>query len=103
MKIPRALLRHTATVEAYEGETAVGPSYATATTVRCFIDDKRRMVRSPGGVEVLSTTTIYCLPGTTIPPESRVTVNGRTTTVIDTHDHDSNGLPTPDHVEVNLA
>lgn len=102
MKLPRFLLRETATIAVYEGDTGVGPSYADAVTVRCFREDKRRMVRDATGTEVTSETTIYCPPGTTVTPESRVTVGGRTTTVITVADHDTNGLPTPDHVEVNL-
>ncbi|MCO1575028.1 hypothetical protein M8C13_04545 [Crossiella sp. SN42] len=100
--VPAWLLRHTATIEPYLGTTGTGPRFGPPEQVRCFADDKRRLVRSATGTEVVSETTLYCPPGTTAPPESRVTVQGRATTVIAAHQRDGGGLPTPDHVEVVL-
>ena len=100
--IPVFLLRHTATIEPYLGAGAHGPLYGPAVSVRCFADDKRRRVRNPSGDEVISETTLYCLLATSAPPGSRVTVNGRASTVINALRRDSGGLPTPDHLEVIL-
>jgi hypothetical protein len=100
--IPGWLLRHTATVEPFIGEGPFGPAYGAAVAVRCFADDKQRLVRDKEGSEVVSQTTLYMPLDTTCPAGSRVTVNGRTTTVIAALRRDGGGLPTPDHLEVNL-
>ncbi|GAA3441060.1 hypothetical protein [Planomonospora venezuelensis] len=100
--LPAFLLRHTVTVEALTGEGPYGPEYDDATTVRCFVDDKRRLVRDATGGQVVSETTVYMPLSTTCPVGSRVTVNGRTTTVLVSARRDGGGLPTPDHLEVAL-
>jgi hypothetical protein len=81
VKLPRWLLQHTATIEPYAGAGANGPVYADAVTVRCFREDKRRLVRSATGVDL----------GT------------RVATVITVADRDGGQLPVPSHVEVNLT
>lgn len=98
-------LRHTVTVEPYEADSAYGPQYAAPVVVRCFLEEKTRLVRAPDGREVTSGTTFYCrLDAVTAPPESRVTLpDGRRTTVIDQTRHDGGGLPVPDHLEVQLV
>jgi hypothetical protein len=102
--IPGFLLRHEVAVERYEGDSAVGPLYGAPVTVRCFLEEKTRLVRAPDGREVTSSSTFYCrLDAVDAPPESRVTLpDGRQTTVIDQARHDGGGLPTPDHLEVQL-
>ncbi|SDM46394.1 hypothetical protein SAMN04487981_101605 [Streptomyces sp. cf386] len=97
-------LRHTVTVEPYEGNSAVGPLYGQPVQVRCFLEEKNRLVRAPDGREVTSSTTFYCrLDAVDAPPESKVTLPGdRQTTVIDQARHDGGGLPLPDHLEVQL-
>lgn len=106
--IPGFLLRHTIVIEPYEGHSATGPIYGPPVTVRCFNADKRRFIRSKtatgstGSNEVIAATTSYCPPGTVAPAQSRVTVNGRVTKVLQFLDHDGGGLPTPDHVELLL-
>lgn len=103
MKLPGWLQRHEVTVEAYQGDGAYGAVYAAPVTVRCMVDDRRRLVRTAEGDEAVSETTLYVGDLTAdIPPESRVTVNGRTTTVLGVSRHDGAGLPTPDHLEVAL-
>ncbi|MFI6317281.1 hypothetical protein ACIBG8_07170 [Nonomuraea sp. NPDC050556] len=98
--LPGWLLRHTAVIKPFEGDSAYGPVYGPPVAVRCLADDERRMVRDDKGVEVVSEITIYMLPGTRCPSGSQVTVNGRTTTVLASYTRDGGGLPTPDHVEV---
>lgn len=101
MRLPGWLQRHEVTVEAYLGDSAYGPQYDDPATVRCMIDDRRHLVRNANGDEVTSETTLYVGNlDANIPPESRVTVNGRTTTVLSVSRHDGAGLPTPDHLEI---
>ncbi|MEU6649512.1 hypothetical protein ABZ904_08695 [Streptomyces sp. NPDC046900] len=105
MKLPALWLRHEVTVEPYEGDSANGPLYGAPVAVRCFLDERTRLVRAGDGREVTSGATVYCrLDAVTAPPESRVTLpGGRTTTVIEQVPHDGGGLPTPDHLEVQLV
>lgn len=105
MLIPGHLLRHTVTVEAYEGDGAAGPLYGAPVTVRCFLEQQNRRVRNKEGREVVSSSTFYCrLDEVTAPPESKVTLpDDRETTVIVQLPHDGGGLPTPDHLEVQLV
>ncbi|TDD25063.1 hypothetical protein E1287_37615 [Actinomadura sp. KC06] len=106
--IPAFLLRHSVSVEAYEGEGPFGTVYAAAVDVRCFRDDKRRLVRGKDGSEVTSETTLYMRLDETCPVGSRVTLDGgtgneRVSTVITASRRDGGGLPTPDHLEVTLT
>ena len=102
-RIPGWLLRHRITIEPHLGDSSTGPLYGPPTEVRCFVDEQTRAVRSPGGEEVTSSSTASAAPGTTVPPLSRATLpSGRTTTVIAALDRDGAGLPTPDHVEIQL-
>ena len=102
MKLPGFLMRHSVSVEPYKGSGAYGPQYGPAVNVKCFRDDRRQLVRAPNGDEVVSETTIYCRLTENIPAESRVTLSGRTTTVITVKERSGGGLATPDHLEVVL-
>lgn len=103
MLIPRVLMRHRITVEPYLGDTSKGPRYGPAVVVRCFLDEQTRGVRNPAGEQVTSTSTAYADPGTVAPPFSQVTLpDGRVTKVIQSKNRDGGGLPTPDHVEIQL-
>ncbi len=104
MLIPRFLMPHQVTIEAYVGESSKGPKYGPPVVIQqCFVDEQTRAVRTPAGEQVTSTSTVYADPGTQAPPLSRVTLpSGRVTTVIQTKDRDGSGLPTPDHVEIQL-
>lgn len=98
-----AQMGHDVVVEAYEGSGAYGPVYAAPVTVRCLVEDDRRMVRDDGGREVISETTLYGPLSTVIPPESKVTLAGRTATVIVTRRVDGGSFPVPSHLEVSLT
>lgn len=101
--IPGWLLRHVITVEQYEGDGAYGPVYGPAVTVRAFVDELTRMVRSPAGADVVSSTTAYCHLDTVAPAGSRVTLpTGRATVAINALRRDGSGLATPDHLELQL-
>lgn len=103
MLIPTFLLRHRVTVEPFLGNSATGPRYGTPAEVRCFVEEKTRLVRNPAGEEVTSSSTFYALLDTVCPAKSRVTLaSGRKTTVIEAVRQDGGGLPTPDHLEVRL-
>ncbi|QCR49809.1 hypothetical protein [Streptomyces sp. SGAir0924] len=102
-RIPNSLLRHRITIEPYRGDSSTGPLYGPPQTVRAFVDEQTRAVVSPGGETVTSSSIAYCAPGTTAPPLSRVTLpSGRETKVIAALPRDGGGLPTPDHVEIQL-
>lgn len=100
--LPAWLLRHEVLVEPFEGTGPFGPQYGDQVTERAFVDEKRRLVRDAQGAEVVSETTVYMRLDAVCPAESRVTVNDRTTYVITASRRDGGGLPTPDHLEVNL-
>ena len=101
--LPGFLLVHTVTVEPYVGDSAYGPRYAAPVSVRCLLEQKTRTVRDRTGQEVVSSGTFYAAPETVCPVESRITLpDGATTTVIAALPHDGGGLPTPDHLEVQL-
>ena len=103
MLIPRWLMRHRITVEAYDGESSTGTLYATPVVVKCFLDEETRMVRSPGGEQTTSTSTAYADLDATAPAMSRVTLpDGRVTTVIAAKKRNGMGLQTPDHLEIQL-
>lgn len=100
---------HTVTVERFAGTGAEGDVYDTAEAgVRCFVSERRSLVRAANGEQVVSETTVL-FPSTVadIPTESRVTIGppftARVGVVIASSRHDGGGLPTPDHVEVHLS
>ncbi|MFG3349500.1 hypothetical protein ACGF1Z_31135 [Streptomyces sp. NPDC048018] len=104
MKLPGIWLRHQVVVEPYLGIGPSGPRYGPATTIRAWVEEKTRLVRSPEGDEVTSSSTFYARLGPTLPPKSRVLLpSGRRTTVIAALRYDGGGLPTPDHLEVQLV
>lgn len=101
--VPGWLLRHTVSIEPLTGQGPYGPVYGEAVAVRGFLDQNTRMVRNPQGEEVTSSSTFYCRLATVAPPGSRVTLSDeRTTTVIAALRRDGKGLPTPDHLELQL-
>lgn len=102
--IRKWLLRHEVTIEPYLGASAYGPRYGPPVAVRCFLDAQTRMVRAPDGTQVTSTATVRARLDTTAPAQSRVTLpDGRVTSVIAALQRDGGGLPTPDHLELQLV
>lgn len=99
---------HTIIVEAYAGSGAYGDTWSAPVTVdRCFVDAKRKRVRiqtqDAAGAEVVSSTQVYCPPGTVAPPSSRITLpNGTTSRVLDAAQLDDAGLDLPAHVALSL-
>jgi hypothetical protein len=104
VKLPGIWLRHEVTVEPYLGVGPSGPQYGPTVVVRAFVEERTRLVRSPEGDEVISSATVYARLGPSCPAKSRVRLpSGRRTTVIAELRHDGGGLPTPDHLEVQLV
>ncbi|MFF5984424.1 hypothetical protein ACFY78_36835 [Streptomyces olindensis] len=102
-RIPRRYLVHEITVEPYDGASSTGTLYRPPATVKCFLDEQTRAVRTPGGEQVTSTSTAYADLSTDAPALSRVTLpDGRTTTVIQAKRRDGKGLGTPNHLEIQL-
>ena len=94
--------------EAYSGSGAYGDVFAAAASITpCVVENTRRRVRSQtqdaAGAEVISETTVFCPPGTVLPPGSRVTLpSGRVTRVIVASELTAAGWDLPEHVELNL-
>lgn len=81
--IPTAALPHKITIEAYEGDTAEGPSFGPGCTVKARVVGKRRMVRTSDGRDVMAVATITIRPGIDVPAESRISHGDQTYTVLD--------------------
>lgn len=105
MQVPLSLLPHSVTVEPYAGTGAYGDLYGPPKQVRCFVQDKRRMVRDATGARVVSESTLICRLDHVddFAPGSKVTTNGRTATVITAYRQDGGRLPVPSHLEVALT
>jgi hypothetical protein len=100
------MLQHEVIIEAYEGTTGKGQrTYAAASApIRCFVDEKTRMVRSPTtGREIVSGATVYAPLDTVCPIESRVILpSGRVGQVLNVLRRDGGALPVPSHLEIVL-
>ena len=96
---------HAVTVETFLGSGGMGDVYAPPAPLACFVDDKRTLVRSAGGEEVISETTLFAPAGVLfLTEDSRVTLpSGRVAYVITIAARDSGDLALPDHVEAHLT
>ena len=97
---------HEVTVEHHAGTGPEGDAFSTAYRLPCFIDAKRRLVRSATGEQTVAEVTVVAPPGAPlVPVGSRITLpgshGGHQTRVITTSNADGGGLPTPDHVEIS--
>ncbi len=107
MQIPAVLLPHTITVRAYLGTGPYGDAYGDPVVIRrTFVEDRRRLIQSTSGEEVISETTVRTRPQVHIPVRSQVTVwqgtpHERTARVITANlfDHPSSWS----HLEVALT
>ena len=82
--LPRRLCKDSITVEAYSGSGGDGPVYAAPVTVLGKVSYMRQLVRDAEGAETVSEVTAYLHPDDAAPfvTDSRVTMDGLTTTVI---------------------
>lgn len=101
MLVPRSLLNRTITVEPYEGSSAYGPVYGEPVEMRARVEGRRRTVRRPDGVDVISQASATIRPGTPVPAESRVTIDGQAYWVLDVVQGE--GLTGPAYVELVLG
>ena len=74
----------TVAVETYGGESAYGPLYAASVNVLCNVQRTRQLVRDGNGEEVLSELTLQVASEdeAKFTIESRVTIDGRASTVL---------------------
>lgn len=89
---------HSVTVETKQG---IYDTYGTPVTISCFVDETTRLVRSPNGNEVVSSTTITAHPdlATVLVQGARVTLpSGDVTTILTRSLAESGDLDLPDHV-----
>jgi hypothetical protein len=99
---------HTIRVEQLLGAGGHGDVFASPVDVdRCVIDESTRRVavqtQDASGAEAVSSSTVFCPPGTIAPAGSRVTLpSGRITRVLAVAVLDAHGLDLPEHVELAL-
>lgn len=93
---------HTVTIEPYAGGGPFGDVYGSAVVVTpCMVDQGRKLVRLPGGSQVVSMSRVYAALATSCPNRSRITLpDGQQTLVITTLTRDGGGLDVPEHVEI---
>lgn len=89
------------TVEPFLGSGAYGPQFGDAETVSCRVQAGRKLVRDATGAEVVSEVTIYARLTENITVESRITIDGKQSTVVAVKKH--RGSPRIAHLEVNVA
>lgn len=84
MKIRRSMLKDTVTVETYSGDGAYGPVYADPVVVPCNVQMKRRLVRTASGDEAVDMPVLTVHPDEVpmFTPETRLTIEGRASTVL---------------------
>jgi hypothetical protein len=82
--IPKFLLTDTVTVETLKGHGGRGAIFETSEEVRVRVDYKRRVIRNPAGVDVISDATLEADPSDAakFTPESKVTIDGRAMKVL---------------------
>lgn len=74
MQVPAELLPHTITVRPLQGSGPYGNVFGDPTIHRAFVEDRRRLVASASGEEVVSETSAYTGPDVLVPVGSQVTV-----------------------------
>lgn len=105
-EIPARFLVHAVDVDPYDGSGAYGDEYLPkVNSVPCFRDDKRKLVRSANGDQVVSETTLYMRLAhvASFPPDSRVYLPHRVATVISCAERDDGNLGAWQHLEVTLT
>ncbi|MFD8611077.1 hypothetical protein [Streptomyces sp. NPDC059631] len=99
--LPRWLLRHTVTIEPYEGSGAYGPVYGDPSAAAALVDETVKQIRDGTGTVTVSTAQVYAGPELVCPVGSRVTLpDGRITRVLTVSHHTAPGLPAPESTEV---
>lgn len=73
MRIPGYLLPQTCSYQPYTGNTAHGPTYGTATALRCRIEPRRDVYRAQDGSEVVVSAMLFTFPEAPLVAQGRVT------------------------------
>jgi head-tail adaptor len=96
--VPAWLLRHTCTVEPYQGWALYGAPYE----LQCFIAENLAAA-GPTGTERIAQITIVARKDADVPAGSRITLgDGRRGYAAAVAVHDGGGFPTPDHMEIAM-
>lgn len=106
MKDFEEFMIHPVTVETYSGEDSWGNTHAPESEpVMGFFDDERKLVRAPGGDQVVSESRFFTDKEhePLFAPESIAHHRGKTSTVITCSFRDSGDMDLPDHIEVALT
>lgn len=98
---------HPVSVRTRTGAGGMGVSYATPVQLTVFVDEKRRLVRSTDGAQVVSEATIYdddLTHESAFALGSEVTLpSGRKATVLTCKRAELDELELPSHLEVTLT
>ena len=97
---------HTAVVETYTGATPTGDGYAAPVTVKGLYDDGLVRVQTAAGEELVQKSRFYAdvADHDKFTPESRVTVNGRSSQVTVVHRREAGQTwQQVEHLEVELT
>lgn len=81
MRVPSQLLRQHVQVRDRTEDYGDGPGYSSPRRVRCRIDWKTQLVRTPDGEDITVVGTMLVRPDVTLTVGSQVTVDGDTRTV----------------------
>jgi hypothetical protein len=105
VQVPADLLPHNVSVRRYDGTGPYGDVFGDPVPHRAFVEDRRRLVVSASGEEVISETTVYTGPDAVVPVGSQVTVwagapHERTARVITTSRYEHPGSWS--HLEIAL-
>lgn len=105
MKLPKFLLKHTAKIKDYEGDSGFGESYGDEYTAKCYIEYEREIVRDQEGNEITAEGKMFLPPTYNPPPESKLTLpdfDDAEHTVITTAPQDNPLNGERSHVEVSF-
>lgn len=95
---------HTVTVETLQGTGASGDVYAAPAQVQGLLEQTTALVRAATGQEVVAGSKFYtdATNAALFPPDSRVTVNGRLTYVIQVSINEGDAMSLPSHAVVAI-
>lgn len=82
MRVPSQLLRQHAQVEDRTEDHGDGPGYAPARRIRCRVDWRTQLVRTPEGEDITVVGTAIIRPETTVTVGARITIDGDPRTVV---------------------
>lgn len=81
-RVPSQLLRQHVTVRDRTEDTGDGPGYADSRRIRCRVDWRTQLVRTPDGEDITVVGTLLIRPDTQIAAGAEVTVDGDARTAV---------------------